>query len=118
LKEKIRFLRYDLGSDVFGVGNGIFQKKLTNDTIYDIILSGGDRMPSVDKIVDKMKRQPNGIRIEEAHRVLKYYGYRLDRQEGSHRQYINGEGKVLTVVERKPTIKAVYVKKILERINQ
>lgn len=30
-------------------------------------------MPSVEKLVEKMKRQPNGIRPEEADKVLKAY---------------------------------------------
>lgn len=32
-------------------------------------------MPSISKVIDKMKRQPNGIRPEEAERVLNAYGY-------------------------------------------
>ena len=32
-------------------------------------------MPTVEKIIEKMKRQPNGIRIEEADKVLRAYGY-------------------------------------------
>ncbi|MCL2367255.1 MAG: type II toxin-antitoxin system HicA family toxin [Oscillospiraceae bacterium] len=72
-------------------------------------------MATVDKIVEKMKRQPNGIRIEEADKVLNHYGYSLDRQNGSHRQYINAMGDVLTIAERKPTIKSFYVKEIISR---
>jgi len=72
-------------------------------------------MPAVDKIIDKMKRQPNGIRIEEADKVLNHYGYLLDRQKGSHRHYINTAGDVLTIAERKPAIKSFYVKEIISR---
>jgi len=32
-------------------------------------------MPQIYKIVDKMKRQPNGIRFSELSKVLEYYGY-------------------------------------------
>jgi predicted RNA binding protein YcfA (HicA-like mRNA interferase family) len=69
----------------------------------------------VDKIIEKMKNQPNGIRMSEADKVLTVNGYRLDRQNGSHRQYINSSGDVITVKEEKP-LKAVYVKDILSRI--
>lgn len=31
-------------------------------------------MAGVEKIVEKMRRQPNGIRPEEAEKVLKAYG--------------------------------------------
>lgn len=34
-------------------------------------------MSSVDKIIDKMKRQPNGIRPDEAEKVLNAYGYKV-----------------------------------------
>ena len=74
-------------------------------------------MAQVDKIVQKMKNQPNGIRPEEAQKVLEYYGYRLDRQVGSHMQFINNKGDVLTVPSRSP-LRAVYVKDILRRINE
>lgn len=73
-------------------------------------------MAGVKKIIDKMKRQPNGISMSEAHKVLTAKGYRLDRQKGSHRQYINASGDVITVKEENP-LKAIYVKDILSRIS-
>ena len=72
-------------------------------------------MAGVDKIIQKMKNQPNGIRMSEADKVLAANGYRLDRQNGSHRQYINAAGDVITVKDETP-LKAVYVKDILSRI--
>lgn len=62
-----------------------------------------------------MNRQPNGIRMSEADKVLTASGYRLDRQKGSHRQYINANGDVITIKDENP-LKAVYVKDILSRI--
>jgi predicted RNA binding protein YcfA (HicA-like mRNA interferase family) len=70
----------------------------------------------VEKIINKMKRQPNGIRMSEANKVLTAKGYRLDRQKGSHRQYINPSGDVITIKDESP-LKAVYVKDILSRIS-
>jgi predicted RNA binding protein YcfA (HicA-like mRNA interferase family) len=70
----------------------------------------------VEKIINKMKRQPNGIRMSEANKVLTAKGYRLDRQKGSHRQYINPSGNVITIKDESP-LKAVYVKDILSRIS-
>lgn len=72
-------------------------------------------MASVEKIIEKMKRQPNGIRIAELDKVLEYYGYRFSRQKGSHRHYINGDGDVITIKDETP-LKAVYVKDVLSRI--
>ena len=72
-------------------------------------------MANVEKIIEKMRRQSNGIRIEDADKVLIANGYRLDRQKGSHRQYINAVGDVITIKDDNP-LKAVYVKDILRRI--
>lgn len=72
-------------------------------------------MANVDKIIEKMKNQPNGIRMSEADKVLTANGYRLDRQRGSHRQYINSAGDVITIKDENP-LKAAYVKDILSRI--
>jgi len=74
-------------------------------------------MPSVDDIIEKMKRQPNGISITEAEKVLVAYGYALVRQRGSHCHYRNSMGRVLTVKKDTP-LKAVYVRDILKRIQE
>ena len=74
-------------------------------------------MASVEKIVEKMKNQPHGIRMLDTDKVLTHYGYRLDRQKGSHRQYINKYGDVITIKEEQP-LKAAYVKDILNRIGK
>ena len=34
-------------------------------------------MPNIEKIIAKMKRQPNGIRFQELQRVLEYNGYKM-----------------------------------------
>ena len=72
-------------------------------------------MPSVEKIVAKMKNQPHGIRLAEAEKVLAAYGYTFARQRGSHRQYINNSGDVITLKE---PLKISYVIEILERIGE
>ncbi|MFZ3132177.1 MAG: type II toxin-antitoxin system HicA family toxin [Desulfosporosinus sp.] len=72
-------------------------------------------MAGVEKIIEKMKRQANGIRMSEADKVLTASGYRLDRQKGSHRHYINASGDVITIRDENP-LKAAYVKDILSRI--
>ncbi len=74
-------------------------------------------MAQIDKLIEKMKRQPNGIRPEDATKVLEYFGYKLDRQQGSHMQFINSIGEVITVPCRNP-LRAVYIKDILRRIGK
>lgn len=43
----------------------------------------------VEKIINKMQRQPNGIRFNETAKVLNVYGYELVTEEGSHRHFRN-----------------------------
>ena len=76
---------------------------MTYNTIYDTIYAGGEKMAGIEKI--------------EAQKVLEYYGYRLDRQKGSHKQYINQKGDVITIKSENP-LKAVYIKDILKRIGR
>jgi predicted RNA binding protein YcfA (HicA-like mRNA interferase family) len=74
-------------------------------------------MAGIKKLVQKMKNQPHGIILEEADRVLRHYGYQCKRQESSHRQYINSNGDVITIVA-KGQIKKAYITAILERIGE
>lgn len=90
---------------------------MTNGTEYGTIYTGGEIVASVEKIIQKMKNQPNGIRVEEVHKVLTAFGYRLDRQRGSHRQYINTTGDVITIKDESP-LKKAYVKDVLNRIGE
>mgnify|MGYP002626659639 FL=1 len=75
-------------------------------------------MASVDKLIEKMHNQPNGVRIEELDKVLKAFGYILDRQKGSHRQYLNNQtGDLITIKQENP-VKKVYISDVLERIGR
>jgi predicted RNase H-like HicB family nuclease len=44
-------------------------------------------MAGIDKLIAKMKNQPNGISPKEADKVLTAHGYTMLRQRGSHRSY-------------------------------
>ena len=74
-------------------------------------------MASVAKIVEKMKNQPNGIRFEEAEKVLNYYGYVATTKKGSHRIFRSKNGKHLSVPYKTPAIDKFYVGEILKRIE-
>ncbi|MCI8664756.1 MAG: type II toxin-antitoxin system HicA family toxin [Hungatella sp.] len=72
---------------------------------------------NVKKIIEKMERQPNGIRPDEAKKVLEYYGFECVRQKGSHAQFLNREtGELITVKIENP-LKKVYIVDILSRIE-
>ena len=75
-------------------------------------------MASVQKIIEKMKRQPNGIRADEADKVLRAYGYEGVRNKGSHRQYLNKETGDLTTIKKENPLKKAYVMDILSRIGE
>ena len=72
-------------------------------------------MPPVKKILEKMKNQPRGVRIEEAEKVLSAYGYKFKRQKGSHRHYLNENGDLITL---KDPLKISYINELLERIGE
>ena len=40
-------------------------------------MKGGIFMPDINKMILKMKRQPNGIRFQEIEKVLEYNGYTM-----------------------------------------
>ena len=74
-------------------------------------------MAGIDKLIQKMKNQPHGIILEEADKVLRHFGYQCKRIEGSHRQYINSNGDVITIVA-KSQLKKAYITAIHERIGK
>lgn len=79
---------------------------------------GDEDLPSTEKIIEKMKTQPNGVRLEEAEKVLRSYGYECVRQKGSHRHYLNkATGDLITIKYENP-LKKVYVKDVLNRIGE
>ena len=74
-------------------------------------------MPNIEKILEKMKRKPNGIRPEEVDKVLRAYGYEPARQKGSHKQYLNKKtGNLITIKQENP-LKKVYVVDVLYQIS-
>ena len=83
--------------------------------LYVILYLWGVKMPSVEKIIEKMKNQPRGIRLPEAEKVLTAYNYYFSRQKGSHRHYINEAGDIITL---KVPLKISFVNEILERIGE
>ena len=74
-------------------------------------------MAGIEKSLEKMKNQPNGIRFDEATKVLNHYGYEEVRVKGSHHQFRDDEGNLTTIQYGNP-IKQVYVKDILKKIGE
>jgi predicted RNA binding protein YcfA (HicA-like mRNA interferase family) len=75
-------------------------------------------MAKVDKLIEKMKARPNGIRFAEIAKVLQYHGYIEVRVDGSHHQFRHKEtGDVQTIIFRNP-VKTSQVKEVLRRIGE
>ncbi|MFK4302334.1 putative RNA binding protein YcfA (HicA-like mRNA interferase family) [Paenibacillus sp. RC254] len=75
-------------------------------------------MARINKLIQKMKDRPNGIRFEEVEKVLEHYGYIKARHDGtSHCQFRNDKGDLITVKKKNP-LKAACVKDVLGRIGE
>ncbi|MCL2519878.1 MAG: type II toxin-antitoxin system HicA family toxin [Spirochaetaceae bacterium] len=76
-------------------------------------------MAHIDKLIAKMKNQPNGITFNEASKVLEAKGYIFIRQKGSHCQFVNDINKSRLTIPSSPSpIKRVYVTEILRHIGE
>ena len=71
----------------------------------------------IKKLIEKMNRQPNGIRFAEAVKVLEYFGYAFVRQKGSHAHFMNEKGELITIKVENP-LKKAYIVDILRRIAE
>lgn len=91
---------------------------MTYSIVYSIIREGIGELPTVDKIIEKMKRQPNAVRPIEAEKVLSAFGYDAIRQKGSHRHYLNRQSGDLITIKQENPLKKVYIVDILKRIDK
>ncbi len=63
-------------------------------------------MARVEKLIFKMRNSPNGISFAEPAKVLEAHGYKNVRRNGSHYQFRNDAGDVITFKKDTP-LKAV-----------
>lgn len=73
-------------------------------------------MAKRDKRIAAMRRNPRTVRPDDLDSALRGLGFAA-RQESSHRTYIYGD-VVLTIPQRKPFLKPVYVILALELIDR
>jgi len=52
-----------------------------------------------EKLIAKMRTNPGNIRFSEVNALLKYEGFVLFNQRGSHCTYHRDDGRVLTIVK-------------------
>ncbi len=78
-------------------------------------------MTKRDKLVERMRNAPHGIRFAEVNTLLQQEGFVLFNQRGSHCTYHRRDGKVLTVIRphgHHKTCHPLDVKKILKVLNK
>ena len=72
-----------------------------------------------DKIIDKMRRQPNGISPKEAEKVLIKLGFIHRNTKGSHKHFKRkSDGRWFTLVISYNPIKKYLVDEILNIVDE
>jgi predicted RNA binding protein YcfA (HicA-like mRNA interferase family) len=74
-----------------------------------------------EKLLDKIRLSPRNVRFSEIEALLRYEGFVLFNQRGSHRTYHRADGRLLTIVRPHGRRKTCYpedVRKILEALKR
>ena len=72
------------------------------------------------KLIDKMRELSSNIRFQEVDALLKYEGFVLFNQRGSHRTYHRADGRVLTLVKPhggRKTCHPADIRRLLEALG-
>jgi hypothetical protein len=73
-------------------------------------------MPSVEKIIEKMRINPRDWRIDELKTVARAHNIDWRQRGTSHVVFVRSDGRTLPVPAHRP-IKPIYVRKFLEFIE-
>jgi len=74
-----------------------------------------------EKLIEKLRRSPQGIRFGEVQALLRHEGFVLFNRRGSHCSYHRGDGRLLTVVRphgKRKTCHPEDIRKILEALER
>lgn len=75
-------------------------------------------MPTIEKIIEKMKTSPNSITPRELERVLKNRGFIQSHRTGSHITYKNISSNNRIVIPIHNPIKSCYIDDTLKMIGE
>lgn len=77
-------------------------------------------MTRFKKLKEKIESKPyrSDITYDELRKYLNYYGYWLDRTNGSHHSFVNIRHKRITFPVHDNTIKAKYIQLISNCVKQ
>ncbi|MBW4485794.1 MAG: type II toxin-antitoxin system HicA family toxin [Tildeniella torsiva UHER 1998/13D] len=74
-------------------------------------------MTKREKLRERLQNNPNNVRFSDICKLLEYEDFELDRVTGSHHIFVKGE-LILVIPVHNNKVKAVYVKRVLELIDQ
>ena len=77
-------------------------------------------MRRADKLLRRIRNHPGSVSFAELERLLLAHGFELRRARGSHHIYVHGQRKELriTVPFKRPHVGRIYVKAVLDLIEQ
>jgi len=74
-----------------------------------------------EKLLQKMQRNPRGIRFAELQALLRHEGFVLFNRRGSHCTYHRADGRMLTIVRphgKRKTCHPDDIRKVLEALQR
>lgn len=71
-------------------------------------------MSQIEKLVVKLKNNPIDTPHFKMHRILVYYGYKLQSIRGSHHKYGKDSAYPIIFPKHKNIVRKIYVKEIIE----
>lgn len=74
-----------------------------------------------EKLIEKMRTSPGNVRFSQVDALLRYEGFILFNQRGSHCTYHREDGRILTIVKPRGKHKTCHpadVKKLLESLER
>jgi predicted RNA binding protein YcfA (HicA-like mRNA interferase family) len=77
-------------------------------------------MSRKSKLLERIQRNPNNVEFRDLQRLLELYGFELKRTKGSHHSFageVGGEKRLVVIPYRRP-LKSVYVKQVLELVEE
>lgn len=74
-------------------------------------------MTKKEKLFERIKNNPNGVRFSELKQLLINENFVLDRVSGSHHIFRNKD-VVFVIPMHKNYVKSVYVRKVIEIIDE
>lgn len=77
-------------------------------------------MSRKEKLLERIRRNPNNVAFRDLQRLLELFGFELKRSKGSHHSFVGevgGQKRLIVIPFRRP-LKTVYVKQVLELVEE